>query len=176
MIWATFQCFNFETIFCLLGTHMLIIINNLGLSPWWSGCSTWRPGSRSIRSRPSPWPSWFRRRAGKGGGSSLEPLQCGPNGLEKNIGGVSHWTILYSYLLGQRFHAYFVMKFALQSGKGEKRAGLQISNKPRRTFDPRNAFSLVHFFLGKAQFRRRQKCRLLQETLRARGNSNPSPS
>ena len=33
-----------------------------------------------------------------------------------------------SYLLGQRFSACFVLKFALQRGEGEKREEVQISN------------------------------------------------
>ena len=32
-----------------------------------------------------------------------------------------------SYLLGQRFSAYFVLKVAPQRGEGEKREGVQIS-------------------------------------------------
>ena len=34
-----------------------------------------------------------------------------------------------SYLLGQRFRACFVLKFALQRGEGEKRDGVQISKQ-----------------------------------------------
>ena len=56
-----------------------------------------------------------------------------------------------NYILGQKFSACYVLKFALQRGEGRKGRECQFQNKAHRTFDPPNKYlesciSEIEFF------------------------------